>query len=510
MAFEKYANARVRKENVDPDDWFDVRKASVDSGGGRDKTASVDIGKFNPNDYLLTHATIIASVDVDEVEGVKTGEIKTSSGDQIYRPHQDYYITPDTSQYVNHNGDSWERDLLLSTYRTFVGSENYVEHVQVPELSKGKVVDAVARDLGDTVYVDILVATDRKHESLVNDIVSGRINTLSMGCTIQYSLCTRCGNVARDEKDLCDHVLRQKGSTFVDDEGNERVVAELCGHKSDPSSVEFIEASWVANPAFEGAVMRNVLNPDVAESKDTIQSMGMSGLIDRAFTSSSVSDPSGYNVDDFFKTASANTSHTFGPEPSTRNASSGELDVLAQFGRDDEEEEDSGGEQGFVDEVAEDVKDEIKKRIFNELKDEIEGEDDEPIVQERSEEMPEAERTPNDSVIEGQIELEHAVRSATPDTYTKAVVMDHLKKNLGSEDPDLSGDFRVTAMYLDDSMKKGGAFAEVVNKCLTRLGAFKSDEDPMEYLANCAILLDRIPTASECFAVLERADSLQD
>lgn len=102
------------------------------------------------------------------------------------------------------------------------------EHIQIPELSKGKVIDAVARDLGDTVYVDILVATNRKHGELVADIEAGKINTLSMGCSIQYSICTKCGNVAADETELCFHVKYEKGNHFHDHAGKKRVVAELC------------------------------------------------------------------------------------------------------------------------------------------------------------------------------------------------------------------------------------------------------------------------------------------
>lgn len=89
------------------------------------------------------------------------------------------------------------------------------EHIQVPELSKGKIIDAVARDLGDHIYVDILTATDRKHTQLVKDIESGKMAAMSMGCTIQYSQCTKCGNVAHDETDLC----FRKGTRVLMDNG---------------------------------------------------------------------------------------------------------------------------------------------------------------------------------------------------------------------------------------------------------------------------------------------------
>ena len=139
------------------------------------------------------------------------------------------------------------------------------EHIQIPELSKGKIIDAAARDIGDSVYVDILVATDRKHKDLIEAIGSGTLSTLSMGCQVSHTQCTQCGNVAEDESQLCRHIRYFKGQTFLDPKGHRRKVAELCGHYLDTNSVRFIEASWVAHPAFSGAVLRSILDPKTAE-----------------------------------------------------------------------------------------------------------------------------------------------------------------------------------------------------------------------------------------------------
>jgi hypothetical protein len=80
-------------------------------------------------------------------------------------------------------------------------------------------------------------------------------------CKIAYSICTKCGNKAIDESQACPCVRYEKNNVFYDENGVQRKVAELCGHASDPDSVTFIDASWVANPAFTGAVIRNVINP---------------------------------------------------------------------------------------------------------------------------------------------------------------------------------------------------------------------------------------------------------
>lgn len=158
------------------------------------------------------------------------------------------------------------------------------EHVQIPELSKGRVIDAAARDIGESIYIDILVATERKHVELVRDISSGAMSTLSMGAQISFSICTFCGNVAQDEVQLCPHVKYAKGTKFVDASGQERVIAELCGHWTVPESVKFIEASWVGVPAFTGAVVRGVLEPGAAVAE------AIKGKLVDSFQSSRVED----------------------------------------------------------------------------------------------------------------------------------------------------------------------------------------------------------------------------
>jgi hypothetical protein len=247
MAFLKYADAVVQLPSLDNHKhWNTIRSAS--------KTVStIDVGKilpdFDVSKYLLSHATIVASVDVEQ---------------------NDYYIKPDCSQYVNQNGDSWERRLLLGTFRTFIGAYNYLEHVQIPYLSKGRIIDAVAREIEnkDSVYIDILVATERRHRDLVASIENGNLSTLSMGCSIKYSTCSKCGNKAADETELCDHIRYMKNTFFIDETGQKRIIAELCGHRDEPESNVFIEASWVANPAFKGAVLRNILLAKGQEAKD--------------------------------------------------------------------------------------------------------------------------------------------------------------------------------------------------------------------------------------------------
>ncbi len=263
MAFSKFANASVIQPLISMAAWDDVRDKGLALGcpfWQKQAQSQLLFSKYDPQQSMLSHCTIIASVDTENGPG-QVGR-QFDGGFQIDRRFTDYYITPKTSKYVNNNQDSWERKLLLATFRTFVGGQNYVEHLQIPELSKGRIIDAAARDIGDSIYVDILVATELKHKPLIAAIQKEELQTLSMGCTVAYTTCTKCGNVAEDETQLCGHIRYMKGNTFMDELGKVRKIAELCGHYTDPNSVKFIEASWVANPAFTGAVLRNILTPE--------------------------------------------------------------------------------------------------------------------------------------------------------------------------------------------------------------------------------------------------------
>jgi hypothetical protein len=82
-------------------------------------------------------------------------------------------------------------------------------------------------------------------------------------CTVDGTICTKCGHWAADETEMCPHIRYEKGNIFFDEQGQRHRIAELCGHDSlDPTGgVTFIEASWVETPAFTGAVARNILDP---------------------------------------------------------------------------------------------------------------------------------------------------------------------------------------------------------------------------------------------------------
>ena len=277
MAFKRYAKAIVTEPGIEFDRWVEEIRKQHEGVVSKDyvgRIAKTVLRKCDPNQFLLSHATIVASVDAYAPKGSKTGR-HMNRGVQIDIKYPDFRIKPECHEIINNNGDAWERSLLLATYRTFVGSANYVEHIQLPELSKGFIVDAVARDLGKSCYIDILVATDRKHQKLIQDILSGSISAMSMGCISLFTICTKCGNVAVDDSMICPCIAFDgKGNKYSDEEGIEHPISELIGHVSVPNSNQFIEASWVRNPAFRGAVRRQILNPDMTNIASQLSESG--------------------------------------------------------------------------------------------------------------------------------------------------------------------------------------------------------------------------------------------
>jgi len=265
MAFSKQASLKIENPEVTLSSWVGNR-GNVKTAANKLVEYKKIIADFHPDKYLLTHCTIVASVDVEEApKKIHFASEKTKNDYSELDGRSDYFITPHTSKYMNANGDAWSRDLLKKSYKTFIGAENYVEHVQDPALSKGKILDAVAREVDDnkSVFVDILVATDKKHKDLVAKIKTGELQTLSMGAIVAFTICSQCGRVASDETELCNHIKFLKKNHFISEhDGKKRITAELCGHFLYPESNKFIEGSWVETPAFKGAVMRNEINMD--------------------------------------------------------------------------------------------------------------------------------------------------------------------------------------------------------------------------------------------------------
>lgn len=495
MPFLRYANARVVHTRLNDGGWDRVRVASGQVRSDRDlvdQASKILQADFSPTRYLLTHATIVASVDTEKVPGVKVGSA-TVDGKKVIRKTAEFRIKPECDIYINNNLDSWSRKVLAKSYKTFVGGHSFLEHVQVEALSKGRILDAVLRDVGDSTYVDILVANDRKHTQLISDIESGRISTLSMGCSIDGSTCTFCGHWAADETEMCEHVRFQKGNSFFDDRGARHRIAELCGDDSlDPTGgVQFIEASWVEVPAFKGAVARNVITLDSDKAKTA-------SLIQDVFAS----DGPGMDLSSLVKTA---------------NLKEGAEDF--DFGG-------GGGEEPAPEEVkpTEPPKgpfEEVEKELTENLIDKVKGKVKEELDKDKGMEAlnpTESSAAPNDTVVK-QAEVvsvvstvetpqEIPVVASDPIPAVPAAAVPHeagIKKEVGRVYTAALRTIVATSTQEVDLLEKiatlnqelGVFVPQSLYRVGLKVGSTRKYPSLVEFVGACTIALGRAPTASE-------------
>lgn len=250
MAFIKYGMAMLAEPVTSLPTWI-AKTAS------KNKTAQggyIDLSDYPVDQFLFSQATILAGVELED---------------------NGFHVKSGFEHLVNMNGDCWTNDVALATHKSFRGSYNFLNHLQVEEESKGTILDSAPRKVAiDTngnksVYVDLLVATARKHHTLCNAIETNQMRAMSLGAIVKESLCTKCGKTSTTGSDYCTHLLNERRGFFVDEQGVRRIIAEVCGTEQRPDSNVFIEASWVDDPAFPGAAKRNLLTPiyDIAPSE---------------------------------------------------------------------------------------------------------------------------------------------------------------------------------------------------------------------------------------------------
>jgi hypothetical protein len=528
MAFLKYARAAVITPIFSQKGWEELRHIAVSPPPSFEvrKATQVVLGEYDPAKFLLTHCTIVASVDT-ESPGLPLGS-QLFDGSQIKRLYPDYRVSLGTSKYINNNHDAFERKLLLSSFRSFVGGQNYVEHVQIPELSKGRIIDAAARDIGDSIYVDILVATERKHKALVDAITSGQLGTLSMGCQVSFTVCTKCGNVAEDETQLCSHIKYEKGNAFIDSKGQRRKIAELCGHVSaEPGSVKFIEASWVANPAFKGAVMRNILAPEanqVAVAREKIQVAFQSPVEvadPRAIQKAAKISPQPLPGDHLayqFEGPSLGYLKASTPNSSLDKASQVKKDRLSQIhisfddgmGQDTEEKAPEAGDpfKKHIEDLYETLVDRVKEKVKKDLSD-SEADKTKSLLDENSS---------NESLIksawkygEWRDKAKTVLARVSNPQAARAVLAGMILHSMGgweavqNANRFTGAEILVMDRLMSQTKKKASVAGEArVYRTVIAVGGTGKYPNVNEYLAACRKIMARTPTESEKAMLLEK------
>lgn len=151
---------------------------------------------------------------------------------------------------VNLNYDGWPSEELKKSYKTFIDDPIFVDHhSEDKKRARGIILDAEYVDSKDDKVVWLLLEIDAEaFPNLSGEIVTGGIDSVSMGAMVDRSICSICGNVSRTGQDFCSHIPWMKGETI-----DGKLCYEIC------RDINFYEISLVFEPADVTAVAKNVV-----------------------------------------------------------------------------------------------------------------------------------------------------------------------------------------------------------------------------------------------------------
>lgn len=221
----------------------------------------------------------------------------------------EYDISSDPKDYIfeavravttgvpNENGDEFGKGELLrfdhrlakAVYQTFIPKPHHINHrADNPKTSRGVVLDASYNDSAPPLdecpecqhktaapdgrdkcgvhcgkcgypvkdeFVELLLAVDtRKDKTFAEAVRLGSLDSLSMGCTAEYTDCSICENRARSVSQFCSHIKSGNKKKMFKTASGMKMSYERCG------GVIFTEISRVDQPADPKAKSREVFS----------------------------------------------------------------------------------------------------------------------------------------------------------------------------------------------------------------------------------------------------------
>ncbi|MGH7974733.1 MAG: hypothetical protein ACREBR_04360 [bacterium] len=168
----------------------------------------------------------------------------------------------------NGNKDYFSRKELEAAYETFVGRNIFLDHNSESSLySIGKIIDALPIDDKETgeFYIELVGKIDRTlHPEICRKIETGELNSTSMGCSVDESICSICAKVLHsDADDKCEHLGMNLGKEFpAETDFPEYNIkrGDLIPAFSINKGIVFNEDSIVGVPADPTAVIKTVLS----------------------------------------------------------------------------------------------------------------------------------------------------------------------------------------------------------------------------------------------------------
>jgi hypothetical protein len=245
----------------------------------------------DPSVFADTIALITKQASTVEADAIKDGDDTVFDLEAEIQSHPDslfvkcFAIKADEP---NDNGDFFSVDELMKSYATFVGVPVFTNHNNTDaEAARGKVVHSWWDDARNGIMIIARVDAEA-YPQLARGIKEDYIVGTSMGCQVQYSLCSICHNRAETPDQYCSHIRERKTRKIsakeqcAFHENSDEEACPICGctkgekkaliHKDAEVfeynyGIKFIENSFVVNPACHECGVTEIIDPQKFRAK---------------------------------------------------------------------------------------------------------------------------------------------------------------------------------------------------------------------------------------------------
>ncbi|MEV7675104.1 hypothetical protein [Streptomyces sp. NPDC088752] len=150
------------------------------------------------------------------------------------RPGFLYVRSRAISSRCNDNWDEFPAEEIAKGYQTFIGKPVFVNHKNDNHRrSRGVIIDAALHedrnaDGTPDTWAEVLMEIDATNfPKLAKAILAGEIDRTSMGCDVERSVCSACGNTATTPAEYCAHIPTLKGKRIFRHTASGQRVGEL-------------------------------------------------------------------------------------------------------------------------------------------------------------------------------------------------------------------------------------------------------------------------------------------
>ncbi|PPS89456.1 hypothetical protein [Streptomyces sp. MH60] len=169
------------------------------------------------------------------------------------RPGYLYVRSRAISSRTNDNHDEFPSAEIEAAYKTFVGKPVFVNHVNDNHRrARGVIIDAALHqdknpDGTPDTWAEVLMEIDAvRFPKLAKAILAGEVDRTSMGCDVERSVCSACGNEARTPAEYCAHIPTLKGKRIYRRTASGKKIGELV--RETCYGLSFFENSVLVEP----------------------------------------------------------------------------------------------------------------------------------------------------------------------------------------------------------------------------------------------------------------------